>query len=65
MNIKRKKVQKVLLNVKELTYYRVNNQPIRLLNIPCFEDIEIVKEAVEKFTKCGEPLYSPILFKLL
>ncbi len=41
---------------KELTYYQVKDQPIRLLDIPGFEDIETVKKAVEKFQKCGEKI---------
>ena len=41
---------------KELTFYQVYGQPIRLLDIPGFEDTETVKKAVEKFQKCGEKI---------
>ena len=41
---------------KELTFYQVKNQPIRLLDIPGFEDTETVKKAVQKFEQCGEKI---------
>ena len=41
---------------KKLTFYQVKNQPIRLLDIPGFEDNETVKKAVEKFQRCGEKI---------
>lgn len=41
---------------KELTYYQVKNQPIRILDIPGFEDTETVKKAVQKFQQCGEKI---------
>ena len=41
---------------KQLTFYQVLNQPIRLLDIPGFEDTETVKKAVEKFQQCGEKI---------
>ena len=41
---------------KELTFYQVKNQPIRLLDIPGFEDTETVKKAVKKFQQCGEKI---------
>ena len=39
---------------KSLTFYQVNNQPIRILDIPGFEDEKTVKDAIEKFKLCGE-----------
>ena len=39
---------------KNLTFYQVNNQPIRILDIPGFQDEKSVKEAIEKFKLCGE-----------
>ena len=41
---------------KDLTFYQVKNQPIRLLDIPGFEDTETVKKAVKKFQQCGEKI---------
>ena len=41
---------------KELTFYQVKNQPIRLLDIPGFEDTDTVKKAVLKFQQCGEKI---------
>ena len=41
---------------KQLTFYQIKEQPIRLLDIPGFEDTETVKKAVEKFQKCGEKI---------
>ena len=41
---------------KQLTFYQVLNQPIRLLDIPGFEDTETVKKAIEKFQQCGEKI---------
>ena len=41
---------------KQLTFYQVLNQPIRLLDIPGFEDTETVKKAVEKFQQCGDKI---------
>ena len=41
---------------KELTYYQVSEYPIRLLDIPGFEDTETVKKAVAKFQQCGEKI---------
>jgi hypothetical protein len=34
----------------------VSNQPIRVLDIPGFEDTETVKAAVEKFKQCGDKI---------
>ena len=41
---------------KSLTFYQVNNQPIRILDIPGFEDEKSVKDAIEKFKLCGEKI---------
>ena len=41
---------------KELTFYQIKNQPIRLLDIPGFEDTDTVKKAVKKFQQCGEKI---------
>ena len=41
---------------KSLTFYQVKDQPIRLLDIPGFEDTETVKQAVEKFQQCGKKI---------
>ena len=41
---------------KDLTFYQVRNQPIRLLDIPGFEDTETVEKAIQKFQQCGEKI---------
>jgi len=51
---KAKESSKGSSQTKELTFYQVKNQPIRLLDIPGFEDIETVNQAIEKFQLCGE-----------
>lgn len=53
---KAKESSKGSSQTKELTYYQVTDQPIRLLDIPGFEDKETVIKAVEKFQKCGEKI---------
>lgn len=53
---KAKESSKGASQTKELTYYQVSGYPIRLLDIPGFEDTETVKAAVEKFKKCGEEI---------
>jgi len=53
---KAKESSKGSSQTKNLTYYQVSNQPIRLLDIPGFEDTNTVKEAVAKFQKCGEKI---------
>ena len=46
---KAKESSKGSSQTKQLTYYQVSNQPIRVLDIPGFEDTETVKATVEKF----------------
>ena len=53
---KAKESSKGSSQTRELTYYQVTNQPIRILDIPGFEDKDTVKKAVEKFQKCGEKI---------
>ena len=53
---KAKESAKGSAQTKELTFYQVSDQPIRLLDIPGFEDTDTVKKAVEKFQKCGEKI---------
>jgi len=53
---KAKESSKGSSQTKQLTYYQVSNQPIRVLDIPGFEDTETVKAAVEKFKQCGEKI---------
>ena len=53
---KAKESNKGCSQTKELTYYQAENRPIRLLDIPGFEDIETVKKAVEKFKLCGDKI---------
>ena len=53
---KAKESSKGSSQTKELTYYQVTDQPIRLLDIPGFEDKDTVEKAVEKFQKCGEKI---------
>jgi len=53
---KAKESAKGCSQTKVLTFYQVKNQPIRLLDIPGFEDSETVKRAVEKFHQCGEKI---------
>ena len=53
---KAKESSKGSSQTKELTYYQVSGEPIRLLDIPGFEDKNTVSKAVEKFQKCGEKI---------
>lgn len=53
---KAKESSKGSSQTKQLTYYQVSNQPIRVLDIPGFEDPETVKAAVEKFKQCGDKI---------
>ena len=41
---------------KNLTFYQVDNKPIRILDIPGFEDSQSIKDAIEKFKSCGEKI---------
>ena len=53
---KAKESKKGGAQTKNLTFYQVNNQPVRILDIPGFEDEKTVKSAIEKFKKCGEEI---------
>ena len=53
---KAKESNKGCSQTKNLTIYQIENKPIRILDIPGFEDEETVKGAVEKFKKCGEAI---------
>ena len=53
---KAKESKKGGAQTKHLTFYQVNNQPIRILDIPGFEDEKSVKDAIEKFKLCGEKI---------
>ena len=53
---KAKESKKGGAQTKSLTFYQVNNQPIRILDIPGFEDEKTVKDAIEKFKLCGEKI---------
>ena len=41
---------------KNLTFYQIKNYPIRILDIPGFENEETVKDAILKFKLCGEKI---------
>ena len=53
---KAKESSKSTGQTKSITYYQVNNLPIRILDIPGFEDEKTVENAIEKFNKCGEEI---------
>ena len=53
---KAKESSKDSSQTKILIYYQVNNEPIRLLDIPGFEDKYTVIKAVEKLKQCGEKI---------
>ena len=53
---KAKESSKGVSQTKSLTFYQVTNQPIRILDIPGFEDENTVKLAIDKFKICGEKL---------
>jgi len=53
---KAKESSKGCSQTKNLTIYQIENKPIRILDIPGFEDEETAKGAVEKFKKCGEAI---------
>ena len=40
----------------ESYFYQVTNYPVRLLDIPGFEDQVHVQRAIEKFRLCGEKI---------
>ncbi len=41
---------------KKLTFYQVENQPVKILDIPGFENAETVKIAIEKFKECEKEI---------
>ena len=41
---------------KNLTFYQVKNYPIRILDIPGFEDEASIKKCVEQFKLCGKKI---------
>ena len=53
---KSKESSKGLSQTKSLTFYQVSNQPIRLLDIPGFEDDKSVNKAIEQLRICGEKI---------
>ena len=53
---KAKESSKGCSQTKSITYYQVENYPIRILDIPGFEDENTVKQAVEKFKFCREEI---------
>jgi GTP-binding protein EngB required for normal cell division len=53
---KAKESNKGSSQTKNLTYYQVKNHPIRVLDIPGFENEQTVQDAIEKFKFCGEEI---------
>ena len=53
---KAKESSKGVSQTKFLTYYQVSNKPIRILDIPGFEDKETVEQAIKKLKLCGEEI---------
>ena len=53
---KAKESSKGSSQTKSLTFYQVSNEPIRILDIPGFEDEKTVKQAIDKFKLCGEKI---------
>ena len=53
---KAKESNKGSAQTKSLSLYHIENKPIRILDIPGFESEKTVKDAVEKFKKCGEEI---------
>ena len=53
---KAKESSKGTSQTKSLTFYQVSNEPIRVLDIPGFEDEKTVKQAIDKFKMCGEKI---------
>ena len=41
---------------KSLTFYQVENAPVRILDIPGFENEQTVKDAIEKFKYCRDKM---------
>ena len=53
---KAKESNKGSSQTKKLSYYQVDQRPIRILDIPGFESENTVKEAIKKFKECGEKI---------
>jgi GTP-binding protein EngB required for normal cell division len=53
---KAKESSKGCSQTKNLSYYQVRGKPIRILDIPGFEDDYTVYEAVKKFEECGKKI---------
>ena len=53
---KAKESSKPTSQTKSLTYYQVSNKPVRILDIPGFEDKNTVEIAIKKFKQCGEEI---------
>ena len=48
---KAKESNKGCSQTKNITFYQVNNKPIRILDVPGFESTKTIQDAVEKFKK--------------
>ena len=53
---KAKKSNKGYSKTKNITFYQVKNKPIRILDVPGFEDNKTVKDAVDKLKIFGQKL---------
>ena len=53
---KAKESSKGSSQTKELTYYQAYKYPVRVLDIPGFENVETVKKAIEKFKMCEDKI---------
>ena len=54
---KAKESNKGCSQTKNITFYQVKNKPIRILDVPGFENEKTVKDAVDKFKNYREKLY--------
>ena len=53
---KAKESSKGSSQTKSLTFYQVTNKPIRILDIPGFENEDTVKKALKQLKKCGKKI---------
>ena len=53
---KAKESSKGRSQTKELTFYQISNEPVRILDIPGFEDEDTISKAIEKFKMCNEKI---------
>jgi GTP-binding protein EngB required for normal cell division len=53
---KAKESSKGSSQTKELTFYQAYKCPVRVLDIPGFENVETVKKAIEKFKMCEDKI---------